>query len=59
MTLPHFPPGTPEHRWMVEQVDAIVTRWETARDAATWIDPQPMCPSCEIRHAPPIHYDAG
>jgi hypothetical protein len=39
MTLPHFPPGTPEHRWMVEQVDAIITRWETVRDAARWTDP--------------------
>lgn len=38
MTLPHFPPGAPEHQWMVEQVDAIVTRWETARDAARWSD---------------------
>lgn len=21
--------------------------------------PPPMCPACDIRHAPPIHYDAG
>lgn len=23
------------------------------------VEDLPMCPSCEIRHAPPIHYDAG
>lgn len=36
MTLPWFPPGSPEHRWMVEQVDRIVTEWETERDGMRW-----------------------
>lgn len=38
MTLPWFPPGSPEHRWMVEQVDTIVTGWESTRDATRWHD---------------------
>ncbi len=47
MTLPWFPPGTPEHAWMAEQVDRIITGWETANDSARWTPAEDSTPQSD------------